>query len=121
MQRDSRTFLWDAVHALDSISTFARGRSFDDYDVDELLRSAVERTFEIIGEALNQMSKLDSELAGRVPGLRQIVGLRNVLIHGYALIDNAQVWQTINELSGLRAVLAALLVELDDQAPAQQS
>lgn len=117
MRRDPRAYLADALSAIDSISAFVRGRSLADYDVDELLRSAVERKFEIAGEALNQLSKIEGELAARVPGLRQIVGFRNILIHGYAHVDNVLVWQTINELPELRAVLAALLDELDDVEP----
>lgn len=115
MRRDPRTYLWDALHAVDSISAFVRGRSFADYDADELLRSAVERKFEITGEALNQLSKIDGERAARVPGHRQIVGFRNILIHGYAHVDNVLVWQAIDELPELRGVLAAQLDELDDR------
>jgi len=115
MRRDPRTYLWDAMHSLDSISAFVHGRSFADYDGDELLRSAVERKFEITGEALNQLSKIDGDLAARVPGLRQIVGFRNILIHGYAHVDNVLVWQALNELPELRVVLAMLLDELDDR------
>ncbi len=58
-----------------------------------LVRAAVERQFEIIGEALNQLSKVSPELARQVPNLREIIGFRNVLIHGYAAVDDARVWQ----------------------------
>ncbi len=44
-------YLWDACHAANRIGRFTSGRSFDDYVADEMLRSAVERQFEIIGEA----------------------------------------------------------------------
>jgi Protein of unknown function DUF86 len=76
MQPDPRTYLWDALQAADSISRFVQDRTYDDYDTDELLRSGVERKFEIIGEALNQLSKADRDLASRIPDLRQIIGLR---------------------------------------------
>jgi uncharacterized protein with HEPN domain len=117
MRRDPRAHLWDAVAALDSISAFVHGRSLADYESDELLRSAVERKFEIVGEALNQLSKVDGDLAARVPGLRQIVGFRNILIHGYAHVDDALVWQAVEGAPELRDVLAALLHELGGQAP----
>lgn len=113
MQPDPRTYLWDALQAVDSISRFVQHRTYDDYDADELLRSGVERKFEIIGEALNQLSKADRDLAARIPDLRQIIGLRNVLIHGYALVDNSQVWTSIAQLHQLNDVLRALLDELD--------
>ncbi len=49
MRRDPRNHLWDAVAAADSIASFVCGRTLADYDADELLRSAVERKFEIVG------------------------------------------------------------------------
>ena len=59
MQRDARAFLWDAHAAAEAILEFVDGKSYSDYAGDRLLRSAVERQFEIIGEALNQLCKLD--------------------------------------------------------------
>jgi uncharacterized protein with HEPN domain len=86
------------------------GKSFTDFNSDLVLRSAVERQFEILGEALRQFARLDATLAARIPDLRQIVAFRNVLIHGYALIDRARVWQAVqNDVPGLRAILADLL------------
>nr|WP_238598751.1 DUF86 domain-containing protein [Saccharothrix sp. ALI-22-I] len=45
---------------------FSAGKSFTDYESDAMLRSAVERQFEIIGEALNQLRKVDAELASAI-------------------------------------------------------
>lgn len=69
MRPDPRKYLWDALHAAELVQDFARGQSFADYQSDAKLRSAVERQFEIIGEALNQLSKVDPEAASRVSGL----------------------------------------------------
>lgn len=75
-----------------------------------MLRSAVERQFQIIGEALNRLSKVDSGTAGRVPDLARIVAFRNVLVHGYAQIDDALVWDVAStRVPELTAVLAGLL------------
>ena len=52
MQRDPRTYLWDALHGTELLGEFSAGKSFADYASDAMLRSAVERQFEIIGEAL---------------------------------------------------------------------
>ena len=80
-----------------------------------MLRSAVERQFEIIGEALGQLAKLDPVLAGRIPELHCIVGFRNLLIHGYDRIDDRVVWRAIEiDLPSLRTHAAELLVELGD-------
>lgn len=69
MQRDPRSYLWDALRAADLIVDFVQGRTLADYEGDVLLRSAVERQFVIIGEALNQLSRVDAELAARVPDI----------------------------------------------------
>jgi uncharacterized protein with HEPN domain len=78
----------------------------------------VERKFEIIGEALNQLSKLSPEIAQRVPHLREIIGFRNILVHGYALIDHGPVWRIIQtSLPGLHTTVSALLAELSPLDP----
>ena len=59
MQRDPRAYLWDAREATAAILEFVAGKTFKDYASDRLLRSAIERQFEIIGEALNQLGRVD--------------------------------------------------------------
>ena len=65
MPPDSRTYLWDALRAAELVKTFSAGRGFTEYQADAMLRSAVERQFEIVGEALNQLSKTDPETLPR--------------------------------------------------------
>jgi uncharacterized protein with HEPN domain len=60
-----------------------------------LLRQAVERNFEIIGEAVGRLAKLDPLTAAWISDYSQIISIRNILIHGYVLIDDAQVWEVI--------------------------
>jgi uncharacterized protein with HEPN domain len=80
-----------------------------------MLRSAVERQFEIIGEALSQLARSSPVLAARIPELRRIIGFRNALIHGYDQIDDDGVWRAIGtDLPALRADVAALLAELGE-------
>src|SRR4051794_32219378 len=110
MPRDARTYLWDALRATELLGEFSAGRTFADYQADTMLRSAVERQFEIVGEALNQLSKLDADLAAAIPELRRIVAFRNILIHGYATVDDALVWQVLTDKRPeLEAVLRELL------------
>ena len=82
------------------------------YQSDELLRHAVERQFEILGKALNQLSRLDADLAEQIPELQRIVAFRNTLIHGYASVDDRLVWGVVeSRLEPLLDVVAALLSE----------
>ena len=112
MPRDPRAYLWEALEASIHIGDFVREKSLRDYENDLLLRSGVERQLEIIGEALNSLSRSDAELASRVPDLRNIVGLRNILIHGYAEVDDARVWDLVSDhLPTLRDTLQTLLDE----------
>ena len=62
-----------------------------------MLRSAVERQFEIIGEALGTLARVDATIAARIPELRDIVAFRNILIHGYAILDRARVWRVVED------------------------
>jgi uncharacterized protein with HEPN domain len=112
MRRNARAYLADARDAAELIRRFTTGKTLDDYTADPLLRSAVERQFEIMGEAFNQLAKLDSGLAGRIPDLRRIVDFRNVLAHAYAIIDDTAVWQAVQfNLPALHRVIVALLSE----------
>jgi uncharacterized protein with HEPN domain len=113
MKRDARAFLWDIQQAADAILRFVAGLDIRTYAETELVHSAVERKFEIIGEALNQIAKLDPALARRIPDVREIIAFRNVLIHGYAVVEHDRVWRIAEaSLPGLRAAVAALLDEL---------
>ncbi|HEX7581080.1 MAG TPA: HepT-like ribonuclease domain-containing protein [Thermoanaerobaculia bacterium] len=96
-RRDPSSFLWDICRAGEAIQIFVRDRSFEDYAADLLVRSAVERQFEVIGEALKQLSRQAPEIEDRIPQARSIIGFRNLLIHGYAAVDDAIVWRTIQE------------------------
>ncbi|HMR48925.1 MAG TPA: DUF86 domain-containing protein [Arachnia sp.] len=81
---------------------------------DLLRRRAVEREFEIVGEALGKLRRIDPKTAERVPGLKDAVGLRNVLIHGYAEIVDERIYDTaINDLPRLADALTELLAEAD--------
>lgn len=95
MRPESRKYLWDALQAADRIAQFVSDKSFDAYAEDDLLRSAVERQFEIVGEALAQLRNVDAETAASVPELPRIVAFRNILVHGYATVDDRIVWGVV--------------------------
>lgn len=107
---EAAKLLWDAQAASERIARFTAGRSFDDNLADDMLRAAVERQFEIIGEAFAGLRRVDPALAARIPDLPRIVAFRNVLIHAYATVDPKLVWGVIeNHLPALHATLAQLL------------
>ena len=83
MHRDPRVLLADVEQASADIAHFTEGLTREVYLQDRLIQAAVERKFEIIGEALNRLRRDHSEFARKIPQLRQIVDFRNLLIHGY--------------------------------------
>lgn len=112
MPREPHAYLWDVHGAAALIAEFVAGRDFGDYKTDHMLKSAVERQFEIIGEALNQLSRVDPELAARIPNLGRLVAFRNILIHGYAIVDDEIVWgAATSRLPALAAAVSELLDE----------
>jgi uncharacterized protein with HEPN domain len=77
-----------------------------------MLKAAVEREFEIIGEALGQLAKLDEKVAARITEYRRIIAFRNILIHGYAQVDDRLVWDIVeNKSPALRQEVDTLLTE----------
>lgn len=100
MRRDPRAYLWDARQAAERVVQFVTGRTWEEYQADALLRSAVERQFEIVGEALNKLRQADARVAAEITDLPRIVAFRNVLIHGYATIDDQLVWEIATERAG---------------------
>ena len=94
----------------DRIARYAGNRTFDDYLADDYFRSAVERQFEIIGEALTRLRKLDPGLADQISNQNKITGFRNTLIHGYDGIDHTITWNVIlHHLPILQAELDKLV------------
>lgn len=110
MRPDSAALLWDVRNAALRIAEFSQGLDGASYAADDLRRSAVERQLEIIGEALNNLRKIDTETAMRIPELVRIIGLRNVLAHGYAVVDDSVVWAAAStRVPGLLQIVDELL------------
>ncbi len=113
MRRDPRVLLADVERASVDIARFTDGMTRDAYRGDERTQAAVERKFEIVGEALNRLHGDHPELAKRIPRLRRIVDFRNLLIHGYAAVIPDRVWDYArSDLPELRSVVQRMLAEL---------
>lgn len=110
MPLEARKYLYDIQQAIDLIDGFCAGKSFADYQQDPMLRSAVERQFEIVGEAISRLAQLSPELAQRLTEYRRIIAFRNILIHAYATIDDRIVWGVVEgKLPQLREEVKNLL------------
>ena len=96
MRPEVKTFLYDIRQACDALRNFIAGRNFEDYRKDELLRAGVERKLMIIGEAVYQILRIDPDLESAISQARQIVGFRNVLVHGYFAVEDETVWGIVN-------------------------
>lgn len=86
-------------HMLDSteaILSFAKGKRKTSLDSNRLFRSAVVRELEIIGEAANSISEKTKRQFPHFPW-KELIGMRNRLIHAYFDIDHDILWKTIRE------------------------
>lgn len=119
MRREPAAYLWDVCDAAERIGEFIAAVDASRFAKDMLVRSAVERQFEIIGEALNQLSKVAPGIIAEIPDAAKIIAFRNILIHGYTRVDHRIVWSAaIHELPRLIAVARRLL---DRESPAGES
>lgn len=94
-RHEGRKYLFDILQACELLAQFSANKTFSDYQTDPMLRSAIERQFEIVGEALNQAIKLDAGLADHISDSSRIIAFRNRLIHGYSMVSNEVVWGVI--------------------------
>lgn len=95
MERDINTHLYDIMQSCQHIQSFTQRLNFQSYTSNDLIRSAVERQFIVIGEALNRIKRLDLTVYDRIRYADQIVGFRNILVHGYDVISDQLVWQIV--------------------------
>jgi uncharacterized protein with HEPN domain len=110
MRREALKRLLDALEAIEAIERFIENCTLDHYLDNELIQSAVERKFEIIGEALKRALEADPSVLAIIPDLRRIVSTRNRIIHVYEAVDQLILWDSIqNDLPGLRSSLLAVL------------
>lgn len=112
MPPETKRYLYDIQHAAELLTEFTAGKTFSDYTSDPLLRSATERQFGIIGEAVTKLANLDPATASRITEYRRIIAFRNILIHQYAAVDDQVVWGVLQtQLPTLSLEIQALLSE----------
>ncbi len=95
MQHDPLVCVDDAIEACELIAQFIEGMREEDFYTDAKTKAAVEREIEIIGEALNRIKAIDSNMLSRIDNWREIIGFRNVIAHGYDVVEDEIVWESI--------------------------
>jgi uncharacterized protein with HEPN domain len=110
MRDEIRKHFIDILQAAEEIEEFVHAMDFKAYQDSPVTQRAVERDFEIIGEALNRAKKIDDDLVRQISQHNRIIGFRNILIHGYDIVDEKIVWDAIkNHLPILVAQIKGIL------------
>jgi len=108
MEHDPKAWLEDMLRAGEDILAFTKGLSLSDYRNNNLVKAGVERKFLVIGESLVRIRDEAPLTADQISDISKIIGFRNVLVHGYDVIDDATVWSAIIEK------LPSLLAQIRD-------
>ena len=74
---------------------FTKNKTVEDYKSNRAFRSAVERELQIIGEAISQLDNVSPETSAQISEHRNIIGFRNVLVHGYDSLNPETVWNVV--------------------------
>ncbi len=111
MRLEIQKLLFDIKTSINSINEYLGDKhDFSEYLNNKLLRRAVERELEIIGEAANSILKIDPDI--KIENARRIVDLRNWVIHGYDKVDDTIIWGVISrDLVRLKEQVESLLGE----------
>jgi len=115
MSRDYRLYLDDIIEAIRRIRAFTGRMDFDAFKEDIKTQDAVVRNLEIIGEACRRLPEAVRQAAPEIEW-RKVVGIRNILAHGYFGISLPIIWDVLqNKLDDLSDTCSRLLVEAGDQ------
>ncbi|WP_018674938.1 HepT-like ribonuclease domain-containing protein [Riemerella columbina] len=114
MSHKVEKYLYDISNSIEEIESFFNTipKDFFSYIQNVMLKRAVERNLEIIGEAVNKIIKLDPTYLENISEARSIIGLRNLIIHAYDNISDENIWAIlINHLPKLKSEVEQLLKE----------
>jgi uncharacterized protein with HEPN domain len=115
MPRSAVAYLADILEACDAVADVLRGIDLTTYRNTRAIRSAVEREFIILGEAVGGIGRVAPDLSAEISHARMIVGFRNLLTHDYAAVDDETVLGVAeSELPVLRRECAKLLERLGE-------
>ena len=97
MKDEIRKNLIDILQAAEEIQNFTHNLDLKSYQESPITQRAVERDFEIIGEALSRIRKIDEDFIDNISEHHRIIGFRNILIHGYDIVDEMIVWNAVTD------------------------
>ena len=97
MNLETRKSLFDIVDSAREIKEYTNGLDFPDFQGNRMVQAAVERKFEIIGEALNRIGHSNPDILKRISDYQRIIGFRNVIAHGYDRVDVEVVWEAARD------------------------
>jgi uncharacterized protein with HEPN domain len=111
MKDELKKCFYDIHQAILEIEDFVSGMDYDGYIEDAKTQRAVERDFEIVGEALNRIKREDAELLEHISEASKIIGVRNILAHGYDIIDDSIIWNAVTNHLPLLKVEASKFID----------
>ena len=114
MRRDPRKFLTDMLDRALFLSRFLADKTLEDLESDRILRSATEREFMVLGEAMSQKHHIAPEIAEQIDRWDDIIGFRHILVHGYDVLEMPVVWDVIK--SDLPPLITQLVSMLSEQS-----
>ncbi|MGH2614151.1 MAG: HepT-like ribonuclease domain-containing protein [Thermomicrobiales bacterium] len=118
MRPESRVLLIDVREAARFIADDTANATYEAFVADQRMRQAVLYSFLVIGEALNRIHRRDPDLAQRTSDIGDVVAMRNVVIHGYDIVDFAIVWRAVQEkLPALALQIEEMLLEDEQEYP----
>ena len=110
-----RQYVEDMIDAIDKATEFTRGMSYEQFAADAKTTYAVTRALEILGEAAKQFPPTIREQYPEAPW-REMAGIRDRLIHGYARVSSKVLWKTVwEDLPPLLVVLQRMLAERHEE------
>jgi uncharacterized protein with HEPN domain len=109
--RSDRERLLDVIEAIERIEKYSQ-KSKTEFDNNELVQNWIIHHLLIVGEAAAQVSEEIQEKYFEIPWSK-IIGMRNILVHGYFEIDNEVVWSVVeNDLPELKKNIQKILKEI---------
>jgi len=97
MPHNLQKSVFDALNACRLIQEFTTGQTFETYQADIMRRSAVERQFEILGEAFNRIDDIDLLFRDHLPEMGKVIGMRNRITHGYDCVSDVIIWNAVQD------------------------